>query len=167
MPSSQVPGWLAVNIKTTLRVFNPMDGRLLEANTREATVHCQNPLAGLRQSLQDAATKAAAGADTACILAAASARQLPGAILVLLENPGSREATEAAGQVLASVAGEGHVELIYASERIARFRLSYAGALRPLSEAFARADCAGKRVELMRAVDDRVVGRFFTPEPVK
>ena len=167
LPSSQVPGWLEINVKATLRAFSSTDGRLLDASTRDTEIHCQNPLAGLRQCVQDAVVKASAGFETTCILASASCVQTPGTILVLLENPGSRETAEAAGKVFSAVAGEGRVELLYASERMARYRVSYAGLLRSFSEAFAAADCAGKRVELTHAVDNRITGRFIEVKETK
>ncbi len=143
----------------TLRLFRTTDGKLADDLSSEAVIHGVDPKAGADAALQDACTKMAVDLEIAATMTVGGTRATED-ILITIEQPGGEDRVKEVLKVATAFAGQ-DAELLVCTQRLARIRLPYDGAMTPLLDALTGQRYSGATLETQKAIQRNVQMRFL------
>jgi len=142
----------------TLRVYRSADGKLIESFGAEAAIHSQDPKEGGRAAIENACHKLKK--DLALYVAMAAVSSPPSSdVTITIEHPESRARFESLVAKL-GLLGDGDVDELFFSERLARVRMPYFGSLAALVDTLAAGKYEGRALEVRRALERNMTVRF-------
>ncbi|NIA15582.1 MAG: hypothetical protein GWP08_16085 [Nitrospiraceae bacterium] len=142
-----------------LRILRGIDGALIEAIAQQALVHSTDPAEGGAFAVRDACAKLESDLITYATLAAAGSATYEG-ITITVEEPGNRGRFDQLVQVFEAYGGGGEADVLFYTDRLARFRVGYEGLMAPLMDEVTTRQYGDRPLSIRRAVGRNVVLRF-------
>jgi hypothetical protein len=156
---------IRVKAQVKLRIFRGSDGKMVDDLSSTAVVHGDNPALAGEQAVVDACNKLTADLLVTSVLAVVGAR-VSDAILVAIEQPGSKARYDAFLKALEAFPGVSRTEELFFSEALARLRFKYDGPMEPLAHYLAPGPYEGRELQLREAVAHEMHFAFAAPPSV-
>lgn len=150
-PLSDGSNMLRNRARVVVRVVSGPDGKIRDTLTAEAAVQSVDPVEGGAQAAQDACGKMTGDCVVAVVLAMLGLED-SSRVIILVENPGSRDRVDELIRTLGGVEGTGAVETLFFSETLARLAVEYYGDMAFFADAVTGLSIGGRKIEVGRCV---------------
>jgi hypothetical protein len=148
--------------KVALRVFQSHDGKCVDSLAREASVHSANPDEGADAVFEECCAKLEDDAVVLSVMAVAGGRPKD-ELVIELEAPGSMERLDAFVKHFGDLSSRKDIDVLFYSDKLARVRARYDGAMIPLMDSLTHALYEGMALETRKAFQRNVRMRFVKP----
>ncbi len=135
-----------------IRLFRTEDGKMLDSLGMTSVVQSVDPAEGAKLALEDAAAKLTTDCVAALTLSsAASRREDPDAVVVLIEQPPDATAVETVAAVLRELPETQAVEILSTGPALARIRIRAALRMVELADLLQQMEAGNYRLDLRKA----------------